>query len=1003
MTKDLEAFKKVGIGGVVFYDQCHGEVAKNSEPAMSPEWWDNVYYSAKEAKRLGLSFEFNISNGFVAGGPWIKPENSMKRVETLETVIRGGRIVHIMLPTPTNKYNYFKDIRIFAIPTADSTTESKVSTNIPDMDAQSFFKKGSLISVPAQQDNESMDIDIEYQTPKTVRSLSYQISPQGKSTTSASNVPAPPQETFTGTGYMVLPPVGELQSSEDGEVYQKVCDIKPLYRAHESYHQKTISFPMVKAKYFRIKLFNQSNGQKKENLRIGSFQLSSDAKINEVEYKAAYISEYIEKSMQSPSYHDNEVIPLSQVMDITNKVDKKGVLNWDAPSGTWKVLRMCMVPTGAGIKHGRPNMMGLECDKMSAAAAKLQFDSYFGRICDSLAAHHLDNLKGVIMDSHEAGSQNWTDDFIEEFKKYRGYNPVPYLPAMSGYVIGNVKLTEGFLYDIRLTIADLVADKYYGTIDHLAKDRHVNFTAQATGNAQCIVAIPIVAKGKVQTPQGEFWTFQSDGMYDTKESSSAAHLYGKNIASAEAFTDGTLNCMPYELKNVADAAYTFGINEFVLCASAHQPDDNKPGNNRGRVYATYTRNNTWFNQSRDFWDYQSRCAYILRQGRPKMDLCLYLGDNAPVRILTHRLPIIPPGYDFDAFTQDALMNRMEIKDGRVTLPSGQSYSMMVLPRSGEITLDALKRIASFVRQGAAVYGNRPTGSPNKKDVGKEEEYQLLVNLLWDHDGYGKGHVYTSMPLATALQKAKILPDVDGPKVYFTHRETTDCDIYFINNHTDKNIDSNYTFKTKYKNAQLWDAMSGKRFTIPAKDGMVKLSIAPRQSFFMVFSNINEKIDTLNCYTQRQTIKGPWKIDFDRKLNGPGEVTLDSLTLWNDNKNPQIKYYSGMASYRSQFDYGADKKNVQLRLPEGKYWADIYVNSQRAGSIWCSPWTVDISNYIKKGRNKIELHVINSWNNRMVGDIDLPLSERTTSDPERFVGHDTPLEPAGIQGKVEIIY
>ena len=174
---------------------------------------------------------------------------------------------------------------------------------------------------------------------------------------------------------------------------------------------------------------------------------------------------------------------------------------------------------------------------------------------------------------------------------------------------------------MRLTIADLIAERYYGTFDRLCRKHNVVFTAQATGNAQCIVAISIVAKSKVQKPQGEFWVMQPDGNYDIKESSSAAHLYGKPIASAEAFTDGDLTTMPSDLKNIADGAYAFGINEFVVCASVHQPREANAGDPGGRYYATYSRNNTWWEKSRDFWNYQARVSYVMRQGRSVADLC----------------------------------------------------------------------------------------------------------------------------------------------------------------------------------------------------------------------------------------------------------------------------------------------------------------------------------------------------------------------------------------------
>lgn len=1004
MTADLEAFKKIGIGGVVFYDQVHGEPLPHTEQAMSKEWWDIVYHAARETKRLGLSFEFHVSNGFVAGGPWIEPENAMKRIESLETIVKGGEFLQLSLPVPQNKLHFFKDIKVMAIPAKDTPNESMtLSSNIPNLNLDKLFYGQELCSVPAPEDS-AIYINIDYGKAKVVRNISYLTGPMGKATTSATNVPDEPGDTFVGTGYRVLPPLGELQWSEDGEVYHKVCDLKPLYRAHESYKKKTLSFLPVKARFYRIRLAGWSEASEGKPLRIGQIALSAEAKVNEYEYKAGYISEYIEPSMQSPAYDASEMVSAAEVLDITHCLGTDGILRWNAPAGSWRILRLCMVPTGGRVKHGRSNMSGLECDKMSARAATLQFQSYFGQILDSLNFHRINNLTGMAMDSHEAGSQNWTDDFLAAFHRLRGYDLTPYLPVVAGYAVEDIRTSEHILYDMRLTIAELIADRYYGTFDSLCRRNHITFTAQATGNAQCIVAIPIAAKGKVQKPQGEFWLLQPNGNYDIKESSSAAHLYGKPVASAEAFTDGDLTTMPADLKNIADAAYTFGINEFVVCASMHQPRTTPAGFPGGRCYATYTRNNTWWAQSRDFWDYQARVSYVMQQGRPVTDLCIYLGNNAPTRILTHRLPKIPSGYDFDAFTEDALVNRMEADGGNIVLPTGQRYAMMVLPRSGEISLDALQKIAQLVHQGASVYGNRPTGSPCKKDIGKEEEYNELVRALWDAKHYGQGKVYSNMTLSEALQQANILPDIAGPKLYFAHRETADADIYYINNHTDSLIAAPYTFKTKHKYAQLWDAMSGKRYELPSENGNVSLCLRPRESCFIVFSHTRENLEAYPTLTRKQSLDQNWSIGFPCPATGTHkEITCTKLRYWNESEYPFIRFYSGTSTYRTRFHWKSSSETAFLVLTPNHCVTEVYVNGKRAGSIWASPWRLDIKPYLKKGENELKLYVTNSWNNRAVYDLQQAPENRLIEHPEWFVTEEDTLQDAGIAGDISIEY
>lgn len=1003
MRKDLESFKSAGLGGVVWYDQVHGDVSSETEKVFSKEWWDNIYFAARETKRLGLDFEFHVSNGFVAGGPWIGPSAAMKRLDCIESIITGGKEITVKLNVPHNRYNYFSDVKLLAIPTSDNVKETmKIYSPNFKGDACRLFQNDSLYTISPMPDKTPVIIDLDFQSPVVLQNISYKMTEMGKATTSATNVPGKPQESFVGTGYYQLHPIGTLQYSEDGEVYHKVCNLKPLYKAHENYKRKTISFFPVKARYFRILLQEWDGSNEGKPLKIGGFRLKADPMINEYEYKTGLISDYIEKTMDSPSLKG---IPHNSIIDLTSKLDQDGILRWNAPTGKWKLLRFCMVPTGATIKHGRKDMPGLECDKMSVEATTLQFNSYFRQILDSLDYHHINNLKGMTMDSHEAGAQNWTDDFLREFKTRRGYDLTRFLPVMAGYIVDNTKTSEAVLYDVRLTISDLIADRYYGTFDKLCRERGIVFTAQATGNAQCIVAIPIVAKSKVQKPQGEFWVIHPNGNYDIKEASSAAHLYNKPIASAEAFTDANATTMPSDLKNIADAAYAFGINEFVICASAHQPDEQKPGNPAGRCYGFYSRNNTWWPYSQDFWDYQTRVSYLMRQGRPVIDLCIYLGNNAPVRILTHRLPVIPSGYDFDAFTEDALLTRMEVINGRIELSSGQHYSMMVLPRSGEISLDALKKIASLTKKGALVYGNRPTGSPCKKDIGKEKQYFDLVAELWDSPNYGQGKVYSGMPLAEALSQAGITPDIKGKKLYFSHRETDDCDLYFLNNHTDHTIADNYVFKTRYHKAQLWDPTSGKRFALSMKNGKLPLKLSPKESCIIVFTDKEEHFNSLPPVfdeSRKKVLDKKWNIYFDPQYQGAGKIECPTLQYWNESSNPDIRFYSGKATYNTWFRWEYKSSRALLQLPANNNLVVVYLNDKKVGSIWCSPWNLDISAFIKTGKNNLRLEVINAWNNRCIGDLLHPSKNQVTVNPEQVVKATDPLINAGLAGEITLL-
>jgi len=730
-------------------------------------------------------------------------------------------------------------------------------------------------------------------------------------------------------------------------------------------------------------------------------------------------SEYIEND-RTTEYTEQEVIRVENIVNITDKMDTDGVLRWDVPAGKWMIMRFAYVPTGGRIKHGRANLMGLECDKLSVEAVRIQWDNYVGQLLDSLRATRSGEVSGVVIDSHEAGAQNWTDDFIAQFELRQGYDPIKYLPAMMGYIVDSVRASDGFLFDVRRNIADMMADNYYGTVEDLCNQEGLIFTGQAIGNALCIAGDPIQAKSKVNKPQGEFWGIHPNGNYDIKESSSAAHLYGKKIASAEAFTDVKFTASLAYIKSLADYAYAFGINEFVICASAYQPWlDKIPGSTGGGRHYAINRNNTFWDYSAPFWDYQARNAYIMRQGKPAIDLCVYLGENAPVKILTYRLPDIPGGFDFDAFTTDALMTRMNaVGDGKIILPDGVSYRLMILPRNGDITLNALRKIASLVRAGARVYGPRPVRSGSGKDRDKDQEYEELTRELWGNDlvnsgvnAVGKGQVYWGMPLTEAIEQANIIPDVrmesgntKESMIYFAHRRLKDAEVYFLDNHKDSVENNVFTFAAKGQYAQLWNTVTGKRFSIPIEKSddetvSVKLYFQPRESYFVMITDKKEHLMSVSWPTDHEmseTIEGSWQVYFDEKLGGSGLVTFNHLSDWTTHTDPRIKYYSGTAIYKKKISVEVNKDRIYLELGNPGFVARVFINSKETGTIWCSPWQTEITDALVDGENEIEIHVANSLMNRMIYDASLPVNERVTYSYPEIVSYDDKLEPSGLR-------
>ena len=980
---DLEAFKEQGVGGVVYYDQVHGN-GEGASKVFSPDWWDELIFSSREAKRIGLDFELNASNGYVAGGAWITPDKSMQSLYSTELVVDGGKDLQLQLPMLKTKGDWHKDVAVLALP----YTEELMGDSRRVFNADSLLK----LSDPTQTTYLYMDFGL----PFTARSITYVTGGRGKARTSSMQVPPFSPRVgdmrkgkntpwdFFGCGFRELPTIGELQVSDDGTNYQTVCQLRPKYQNLGGVKEQTISFPATKGRYFRIALHDWGTSNKADqNLSFGHVVLSARATVDAWQEKASLISEIIEGD-HTPDYKADEVTDFSHTIDLTSLMTGDGKLCWEkAPKGKWLILRFFSASNGGHTKHGRADALGLECDKLSVEGARLQWQSYVKPIIDSIRIHN-GLLTGICMDSHEAGPQNWTTGFEQEFLRLRGYDMKQYLPVMAGFVVGSKEASDKFLYDLRHTINDLITDKYFGEFNRLCHDEGLTLTAQAIGGALCMAGDAISVKKLVDKPQAEFWGYQTEGNYDIKDCSSAAHIYGKQIASGEAFTDITYKHTLADIKNLADYAYAFGINEFVVCAVAYQPwirkDSSEPlkiSTANGRQYVL-NRLNTFWPQSRPFWDYQARCSWMLRQGKPVSDLCLYLGDNIPARILSHKLPDIPQGYDFDAFTTDALLNRMTVKDGRIVLPDGVSYRMMILPIDGTLTDEARQQIDAFKRQGVPVYDPQ---TDNRS-------------------------------LAEAIHEAGLQPDVEAPSVpnlYFCHRRTADEDIYFLNNHSDETVSNCFRFNAIGTSAELWHPVTGKRTPLIAINEagrtVLDLTMAPRESYFIIISRAKDSETAvpapLSPAISLSERLSAFTVTFDPAMGGPEEpMTFDTVGDWTKHSDPRIRYFSGTTVAKSTFKVTKPDKQTtyKLDIPLLNTTAEVIVNGQSVGILWCAPYSIDITRFVKKGSNQLELRLCNSLWNRLVGDANLPEPERITWQTHPLAKPTDPLVPSGLAGK-----
>lgn len=770
---DLQAFKDAGIGGVVFYDQCHGK-QEGALASMSPEWWEMLKYAATKAKELGLSFEMASTNGYVAGGPWITPELGMQKVVAL----RPGD------PDPKG----FQPLARISIPKPNDPL-------LTDTLIQS--ERITLL------DNEPVMLIVDFGTPKEFRTISYSSTPRGKGSYGSMNIPGAPAEDYFGAMYVMLPPIGTLESSDDGKTWSKVCDLRGVEDVigHKS-RQRTVNFPPAKARFFRVNIHDWIGGlPEKRRLDVEGVRLMSYDLLDNWEEKSGLRSE-VERSGY-PEPPKGEFLPFFGEMTIG------------------------FAPTGGASKHGRNRILWdgkeisgkgwLEADVLSARAAETHYRSYFKAVHDTLAAIGCAPA-GMHIDSHEAGIANWTPEMPAQFKRLRGYDIEPWLPALGGQIVESREATERFLKDFRLTISQLAREEFYATIARLCHEDGVSLTSQAMlGCANDNIA----SRGAADTPQGEFWGYQKDGNYDTLDAASSAHLYGKKIASGEAFTDS-----PYfypeddsdsewkergwhDLLRIANLAYAKGINEFVVCASTYQPwlDHKYDDDASAHPYIFHRLNPAW-DKSRDhFWEYQARCSQMLQTGRPVVDLLVFLGDQLPGKTLAYKLPEIPEDYNFDVCTLPSLKAWMESSSD-----FSPEYLVLAVQDRSDISPEAETLFEALEKRGVQIV--RCDKGENLADAiaaaGLKPDFAFVPDLRISSDNSSAG-------IAN-------LPD----RIHFFHRSLPDADIYFLYNHSDAPRTGKINLRSPGKKIEVWDPLTAERHQFPGS-----LTLAPRHSLFLI--------------------------------------------------------------------------------------------------------------------------------------------------------------------------
>jgi hypothetical protein len=1009
ITRDLEALQRAGFGGVVIYEQVFTD-RPGALKSLSPEWLARVRHAATECARLGLTLEVNVSNGYIAGGPWITPDLAMQRLIASETTVEGGRSVTVSLPKPVTRSEYLREVAVLAYPTPagagpQALPEPRRSCSETNVDLSALFStdgRGKARIAP-QSPGQSVHVVLDYGQPVTVRSLSYTSRATTKGLVIATQMPTSWADDFLGQGMRAIPPLGRVEASDDGTAWRAVADIPAFGQQHDGWTHRTAALPATRARYFRLALGGA------DELTIGGVALRGEARVDQWEHKSGNVAELAGPD-RTPAYLSDEVINPARIVDLTSRMAPDGTLTWDAPPGSWSVLRLAHTPTGARTKHGRPEGIGYECDKLSAAGVRVQFSNYVGTILREVRTVPGARLAGVNIDSAEHGSQNWTRDFEAQFEKRRGYSPRRLLPAMMGRVVGSAKQSDAFLFDVRRTIADLMSDEYFGEFQRLCRAEGMTSMAQAPGLGTCLPSDHIQAKGRADIPMGEFWMSQRDGTMDCKEAASAGHVYGLPVIAAEAFTGSRADIHPNAMRPFAHAALALGINRFVTLAYVHQPwDDRKPGVTEDRFYLPYQRHNTWWEEGAGFWHFIGRSSHLMRQGRPVVDLLYHLGNDTPLKIVTHRMRPVPPrGYDYDVCGDEVLLQRVSARDGRIVLPDGMSYTLLVLAGGERMTLAAARQVRALLQAGATVLGPvKPTGSPSLADGPEgDAEVRRIADELWGaatpapqgERRLGTGTLLWGLSPEDALARAKTPRDFEvvqpAAPVQFlhAHRRTDYGDIYFVANHGTNAARITAAFRVTGRVPERWDPLTGAR---AALDGFretngrteVPLTFEAGASAFIVFREASAPVANRPAADSipvaelpvLQSINGPWDVRFESGRGAPDRVAFPALTPWNEHPDAGVRAFSGSAVYSNSFTWTppANPSRVLLDLGLVAVLADVTLNGRNLGVTWAAPYAVDVTDTLRPGTNTLAVRVVNTWVNRLITDTALPEAERIT--------------------------
>ena len=986
-------------------------------PYLSEAWKENFAYAIHLADSLGMEIGIASAPGWSStGGPWVQPEDAMKKLtwRTLE-VSGNGKNQTLTLPEPYKTIGRFQNVcaGIYA-PVFERMPQwyqdiAVVAVRVPDTE-KSMQELGAIVTTSGGDfsveqltngdindgnelaiNKESTHAWIQYSFPETVTIRSFTLvggQLQGQFDYN---------RTYDNT----------LLCSQDGKSWTEVIRVPSSNLA-----QITMDIPETTAKHFRLMVVNPQPDYSMviygapvvmpTGTAIHEWILNTVYKVNHAEEKAGFASPGDLLTFPTPTTD----APVQETIDLTDKV-KDGVLTWNAPAGKWRIYRFGASLTGKQNHPAPPEATGLEVDKLDADAWNRYFHTYLDMYKE--AAKGLLGARGIqylMIDSYEAEQMTWTPKMEQAFKKARGYDLRPWLPALTGEIIGSTKATEDFLFDWRETIGELFAANYDRVNDILQEYGMKGRYTESHENARTFVGDGMDPKRTATVPMAAIWTVGAAESVayqaDIRESASTAHIYGQNIVAGESFTTngmlgGAYSWYPGNLKEVADVAMMSGLNRFFIHESPHQPsDDFRPGLGLLIFGQWFSRHETWAEYAKYWMDYLARSSYYLQAGRNVADVLWYYGEDTNIAsAYAQALPDVPDSYAYDFCSPHALLHCISAQDYKVIALGEHTQNM---------SIEILRKLHKLVTEGVFLIGKEPQQMAGQGD--DATEFERLKSDIWHTDRH---NVWTGS-VAEGLQHSGVAPDFQSsvPCIRFVHRVDGERNIYWVRNFSGKEVDTDILLRDAKGTLTVMNPVTGKPVYGALKDG--RLHLGADDALFVVADPHAAPVaePTPLKPAGEIALSGPWIVSFEGQDAPEGIREWQTLSSLTESDEEAVKYFSGTVTYKNTFTL--TKKNqpagLSIDLGEVGQMADVFVNGEHVDFLWKAPYKVNFEGKLKPGKNTIEVKVVNTWANRLIGD-GQPGVEGHSFTPVPFYGVKSltqnmgTLIPAGLMGPVQL--